>query len=954
MNWQAKWIWIKDEPETSINLRVLARKSFTLGEFDRAHIAVTADTQYRLFINGHRVNDGPTRSFPWKYAFDRIDVTKFLRPGKNVLAMWVQHHGEGTFHNLVTRPGLLAQLDIQSGQSVRTIGSDGSWKIMIDPAHERWTPRISCQMPHEEQYDARDAIVDWCDAEFNDARWPGAKVVSTVESGPWKNLTEREIPLLAIDRINPTKIVSVRKVQAPNFVMGLNIKRAFWPERIDSNVREYRGAVLTGILSPIDQTVCLYQQPAGVSNSDLYINGKKVVYTKGGYMPCDSATVKLKKGMNIVLAILPRAHHYDDFNLILDVKKAIHLKSPVVKGHWTVAGPFEKGGEDWEKRKNAKTLNDLEKNNLLRYFHEPPFTSLTTADANAMMVYAKPVEGAVKSHRLENLLSDNNELAVLDAHKEDVEFLIDFGDEYNAHVEIDLSADEGVIVDAHCFEEIVDDKPKTTAGNRSGFRYITRAGQQKYTTYRHFGFRYMTLTFRNVNSPVTIRNISALFVHHAVEHHGRFQCNDYLLNRIWEVGKKTLLCCMEDTFTDCPTYEQTYWVGDGRNEALICHTTFGQYDMTRRCVKLPAWSLHRSDLTESQVPSAWQNILPAWSMLWVMMVWEHYEFSGDVKTLKEIYPYVAKMLNNIRKKYLDPKTGLFAISAWNMFDWTGSDDQHKIVAHNNLFLVGALRTTIRMAQELGLRSQANDWKKWTERLVGQINENLWSEKLGAYVDSIHDDGQVSTSVSRPTNTLAVLYDVAPANRLRKIMPIALGEKTKGVIQFGSPFAMFYLLECFVKLNRFDLLAKIVRTEWGRMVDQGASTFWETLHNTRSNCHAWSAAPTYFLSRYVLGVHPAAAGFDSILIAPLTIDLKWAKGTVPTPAGNVTIHWERSKTEFTIDIEKPAGLSAKLKLPEDLKVTGIVLGGRKIGRLKSGETLNLPKTGKNRIAAQLKA
>ena len=50
---------------------------------------------------------------------------------------------------------------------------------------------------------------------------------------------------------------------------------------------------------------------------------------------------------------------------------------------------------------------------------------------------------------------------------------------------------------------------------------------------------------------------------------GQFTCSDPLLNDIWDVGVRSVECCSEDTYTDCPTYEQTFWVGDGRNEALV-------------------------------------------------------------------------------------------------------------------------------------------------------------------------------------------------------------------------------------------------------------------------------------------------------------------------------------------------------------------------------------------------
>ena len=46
--------------------------------------------------------------------------------------------------------------------------------------------------------------------------------------------------------------------------------------------------------------------------------------------------------------------------------------------------------------------------------------------------------------------------------------------------------------------------------------------------------------------------------------------------------------------------------------------------------------------------------------------------------------------------------------------------------------------------------------------------------------------------------------------------------------------------------------------------------------SRSHCHAWSAAPAYFLSRSVLGVKPLAPFWTSVEIAPVPCGLAWAR------------------------------------------------------------------------------
>ena len=106
------------------------------------------------------------------------------------------------------------------------------------------------------------------------------------------------------------------------------------------------------------------------------------------------------------------------------------------------------------------------------------------------------------------------------------------------------------------------------------------------------------------------------------------------------------------------------------------------------------------------------------------------------------------MLNTCLSEYMDPDTGLFSIDAWQFIDWTELDNGHKIVTHNNTFLVDTLRLGARMAKIAGDRDSADRFQKAADDLAARINEHLWSEVRGAYVDSIHNDGERGGPPSR--------------------------------------------------------------------------------------------------------------------------------------------------------------------------------------------------------------
>jgi hypothetical protein len=92
MSLKAKWIWKKQRDYNQYNQTIIARRAFRLGQIDRAVIRITADSFYRLYINGKWVNDGPARSWPEHYQYDRIDVTSYLKVGNNEIKVMILWH----------------------------------------------------------------------------------------------------------------------------------------------------------------------------------------------------------------------------------------------------------------------------------------------------------------------------------------------------------------------------------------------------------------------------------------------------------------------------------------------------------------------------------------------------------------------------------------------------------------------------------------------------------------------------------------------------------------------------------------------------------------------------------------------------------------------------------------------------------------------------------------------
>ncbi|THW69454.1 glycoside hydrolase family 78 protein [Aureobasidium pullulans] len=125
-------------------------------------------------------------------------------------------------------------------------------------------------------------------------------------------------------------------------------------------------------------------------------------------------------------------------------------------------------------------------------------------------------------------------------------------------------------------------------------------------------------------------------------------------------------------------------------------------------------------------------------------------------------------------------------------------------------------------------------------------------------------------------------------------------------------------------------------------------FWETLDldgrpglgDGTSLCHAWSSGPTAELSRNVLGIQPVAPGFHEWRVAPQSLGLTWAKGSQPTPFGDIAVEWRIDEAGLvTMIVESPVGTQGTVSIPSVIAATNASRAVVTIvnGRLIQGST-----------------
>ena len=927
----AKWIWHPQDAYQKYNDTIVAEKTATLPKLASAHVRITADSFYRLVINGHWVNDGPCRSWPNHFQYDVIDVAPYLVAGENTIQVTAKYFGVGTFHQIPKQAGLFVQLDgtDAKGAAVQLV-SDESWSTRVAAAWVSNTPKKSIQMGPFEVYDAR--------RESAGGDKP-AKALFAATAGPWQGLNPRDCPLLTRVSFPLAGFLHANAVDKAWRCYVFPTAQLLYPGMIEANGKvSMASAVATIIDAPKAMTLHL-ESPDGT----VTINGQRA---KDG-------AFELKPGENFLFSAVTGffGHWNKDTEIRFIETEGYTLKNPVdgnAVDPWCFAAIEDAKyvSTDYE----FGLLPQAEKDAIQGKIRGILDGYLKSVDSAA--AFTKAFGGAAKTLLSASQLTDDvhwqfrerkvvadasgnvtepNALFTADGKATvispnaggDIELAYDLGTQNVGYYDFVIDAEEGLVVDVAQVEYIAKDgRVQHTGDYRNAMRYICKAGENRFTSLERRSGRFVFITLRNQTKPVSIDLFQIIESTYPVKPLGDFACSDPDLDAIWAISAHTLKLCMEDTFTDCPLYEQTHWVGDARNEAVFGFTAFGAEDLAKRCVRLTAYSLESYPIAGCQTPSTWDILLPAWSFLWGISVWDYYEYTGDEAFVKEMWPYVVKNLEGAQK--LRDERGLFSGPFWNMFDWSGIDDNHNTVTHNSMFVVGAIDAALKCADVVG-DAKAKAWlTEYRASTVDAINA-LWVAERQAYPDSVHADGTLSPKSSVHTSFLALLYGIADESKREALLKYVLNPPAD-MVKLGSPFAAMYEYEALEKMGQQDAIVEHIRENYIPMVRDGATSVWESFPTgttgsggfpTRSHTHAWSSAPVHFLNRIVLGIVPVGIGGSEVVVSPHLSGLTWAKGSTVTVKGPVSVEWRLDGDTVNVMVDAPSGVKVRFESNESL-------------------------------------
>ena len=215
----ARAVWPKGR-ETERNLMVGFRTVFARDGWEPVHLRLTASTLYRAYVNGQFAGYGPARGPHGYFRIDCVDITPFLRDGKNVVAIEVAGYNVNSYYT-IDAPSFLQAEVVSGGRALSATGDAARpFEARILPERVQKVQRYSFQRPFSEVYRPVPGAQAW----RSDPEAPFTAVECAQPEGE-RRFLPRRVPYPRFSLKPPLRHVAGGKVRA-----GVEVAR-LWKDR---------------------------------------------------------------------------------------------------------------------------------------------------------------------------------------------------------------------------------------------------------------------------------------------------------------------------------------------------------------------------------------------------------------------------------------------------------------------------------------------------------------------------------------------------------------------------------------------------------------------------------------------------------------------------------------------------------------------------------------------------
>jgi len=443
-------------------------------------------------------------------------------------------------------------------------------------------------------------------------------------------------------------------------------------------------------------------------------------------------------------------------------------------------------------------------------------------------------------------------------------------------------------------------------------------------------------------------------VYSDVDMHGRFNCSNDLLNQIHGNIQQTLRVAFKGFVLDCLHREPIFY----NEPASYFGTLSARKSMptmwTEIARSIPLAGSDNGDLSDivPRVPGMHRQSDVSQNAAYPMLIWYLYQCHGDRRLVEQHCDRVAAWVDFIGRELADDNhvvtkgwLGEHMLPGRKVGHWEFISAETPKDYIWTCFYYHNAQVAADMFRVLGKTEEQQRYSKLAEEIKDLINEKWLDPKTGRYATG-----------SQTSEILALSLDIVPeANRKQLIENIAKtitgpdGGKLR-VGHVGLPGFMESLVENGLGQIVYDAVNHTEFPGWGYMIDQGATTVWESWGMLKGGYHAEESMtmlagvgrllyesiagiqePHYYEVGKLGTASEFGPGYGRFQIKPHPLgDLTHAEASIRTVRGIVSSSWKRTKNSFALEIEIPGGSTAEVSLPTlGLKEITVTEGGKSV-------------------------
>ncbi|MGB2136266.1 MAG: family 78 glycoside hydrolase catalytic domain [Flavobacteriaceae bacterium] len=400
--------------------------------------------------------------------------------------------------------------------------------------------------------------------------------------------------------------------------------------------------------------------------------------------------------------------------------------------------------------------------------------------------------------------------------------------------------------------------------------------------------------------------IVGLSIHSAVDQKNHFTSSAPLLNEIQKTVRRTFLANLVGVQSDCPAREKFGYGGDLNATSASFIYNFDMQAFYKKTVYDWVDAINDSTFVDTAPSVGIQYCGISWESAFLITQYQLYLYYNDLDFIKEMYPFNQQWMDKVAR--IHPEGIVHK----------GLSD-HESLSPVPVQLIGTLhylQTARIMKVFAGImedRKSQSKYHQLASDLTKKIREAFWKRSIKGpinrqtlFASLLYHKIIPEDEIHAAKDSLKSALQKAPAQHL-----------TTGI--FGTPYALEAISEYLSPQTTINIVNNIDYPGWGYMVEQGATTLWETWKesdNIYSNSHPMFGSVTEWFYRWLGGIRPDPKhpGFKKFFIKPFTPKgLDSVSTSYVAPQGEILSQWSKRDRGYRYEITVPEGSVAQVEL-----------------------------------------